>query len=208
MWLGISGPITSGVVGPVTVLRVLNYAAKWQTLMTGCLAIVGVTIAYQGAVLAYRAAMAKVDLDRGRERRELERKQLGLYLRLHFATNKLVNEAQSVVKTARTSSVQPKKFSPMHIRLTLRSEFDEAWTSLDLLPVSATVHVDAIRTIMPRATARLDSFPAGQMIEIGFMGVRYADPLYAYLEDCDLVIKAGNSLLKDLQVAAEQIEIG
>ena len=137
-WLGISGPVTSGVVGPVTVLRVLNYAAKWQTLMTGCLAILGVTIAYHGAVLAYRAAMAKVDLDRGKERRELERKQLGLYLRLHFATNKLVNEAQSVVKIARTSSVQPKKFSPMNIRLTPRNEFDEAWTSLDLLPVSAT----------------------------------------------------------------------
>jgi hypothetical protein len=63
----------------------------WQPLLAAIIALAG-------GALAYRGAMAKVYSDQNKDRREFDRRKIGIYLRLSFAGEKMGERATDLVK--------------------------------------------------------------------------------------------------------------
>jgi hypothetical protein len=166
---------------------------EWQTLIASFVAL-------GAATLAYHAAMAKVDYDRAKERRDTERKQLGLYLRVRHAAEKLRDEAHNVVILLgfNTRFLSRRTISPPQIQMTEREEFDEAWKNLELLPAVTSFDLDTIRSELPRALKRLKSIPDSDVIEIPTIGVSSTDPLGAYLKIAERIEKAAARIIATL----------
>jgi hypothetical protein len=98
----------------------------WQTFMAACVALVGGTMAYRGA-------MAKVTLDREAASFQLRRERLALFLKLEMALTILEGEVMrqrtwaDVPVAASRRKVSVKDFKFDHPR-----ELEEAWNNLDL----------------------------------------------------------------------------
>jgi hypothetical protein len=103
--------------------------------------------------------MAKVTADADRERRELDRKKIGLYLRLLYPIEKMNVRAEDVRKVLSGSSRADRKLPPSVIRIVMPDEVEEAWRNLELFPVEVAVALDVIRTELPNAKRLLDTFP-------------------------------------------------
>jgi hypothetical protein len=90
-WPGIATAV--GVVLIVTLIIVGSrddfHLKDWQPLMAAIIALAG-------GALAYRGAMAKVYADQDRDRRELDRERMRIYLRLRFALNSMGERASDV----------------------------------------------------------------------------------------------------------------
>jgi hypothetical protein len=98
----------------------------WQTSMAACVALVGGTMAYRGA-------MAKVTLDREAAAFQLRRERLALFLKLEMALTMLANE----VMRQRTWADVPvragtRKISVTDLKFDHPPELEEAWNNLDL----------------------------------------------------------------------------
>jgi hypothetical protein len=140
-WLGVWGPI-----------RISYDAVKdFQPLIAAMVAL-------GAATLAFRGAMAKVELDRENSRRDRSGRKLGLYLRLRFRLQRAVTEMghatvelDSLLEAAERDKTVTWK--PSDFRVTEFEEINEAWEKLDLLPEPAFDHVDRLRTLMPRINA-------------------------------------------------------
>ncbi|WP_375414643.1 hypothetical protein [uncultured Bradyrhizobium sp.] len=171
----------------------MNFALKeWQPLMASLIAFIAGTYAYKGA-------MAKVNYDRDRELRDLARKRLGLYLRLRYASEKLVVETRNVrMAVGFNISAGTRKTGVYAIKIAEKSEFNESWENLDLFPVSISVHIDAIRTKLPRAIEMLASFPDTTTFEVPATGPRYNDPVYRYANLCGQIEDVAATLIKSL----------
>src|SRR5947209_605163 len=76
VWLGIAGPMD------------LSKLKEWQTLVA---AIVAPSIAFGAAIVAYKAAMAKVNFDRKVHEETARRQRRGMLLRLRFALEHFIN---------------------------------------------------------------------------------------------------------------------
>jgi hypothetical protein len=119
----------------------------WQPLIAAILALSGAGIVYRGALLAYEAAMAKVNLDRAINASESKRVALGVCLRLDYSLKVLIYEAEnSAFLTLAGTSREPKTvtldevvvFSP-------ETAMDEAWISLDRFPPKLAEFISQIR---------------------------------------------------------------
>lgn len=132
VWLGMWGPLSWGIEGPITALRIVNYLQKWQTLMAGMMAIGAATIALYGARLAYKASMAKVDLDRKTLQETRERTTLGVALRASYAAQRIMLRASGHADWLELSDEIGKEWK-VEMRA-LFDELDEIWKHLDLFP--------------------------------------------------------------------------
>ncbi len=92
MWLGIWGPLD------------LHQLKELQTLLA---TLIGAGGAIGSATIAYRAAMAKVTLDREQAAKDLLRRKTGLYLRLEFALGRLAIEAREIERLTYVTFVPP-----------------------------------------------------------------------------------------------------
>lgn len=129
----------------------------WQPLMAA-------TIALVGGSLAYRGAMAKIDADKEKDHRDLERRKLGIYLRLRFACEGIASDAENGLRLTENKPLETnyRKISVNHLRFKDRSlEIGEAWNNLDLLPLEVSLRIEKIRTQLPQIDAHLDSYPNG-----------------------------------------------
>jgi hypothetical protein len=135
VWLGIWGPTNT------------TTWKEWQPIMASVIALGGAGIVFRGATLAYRAAMAKVDQDRELHLREVRRKQRGVYLRVAFAALVLEVDAAHLIKefTDPTGFGVTKLVNPSIIKLRGLSEFEEAWTNLDLFPGSLANSISSVK---------------------------------------------------------------
>lgn len=108
----------------------------WQPLMASIITLGGAGIVYRGATLAYRAAMAKVDLDREINRKSNRRRERGLYVRTRFALLVMYHDARHFGKTIQdptkphTSTIV--ELSSLTFRT--RDSFGEAWQQMDAFP--------------------------------------------------------------------------
>jgi len=125
----------TGVVGPANPTTL-----KEQPLMAALIALAA-------GALAYRAAMAKVYEDRERERRDLDRRRVGIYLRLGFAINLVLIEG------ARTSGMltagrefRSTRFKAEGLRFKSIDEINEAWQNVELLPLEVSAHLHEMRS--------------------------------------------------------------
>ena len=155
----------------------------WQTLTASIVAL-------GAATLAYQSAMAKVDYDRSRERRELWRKQLGIYLRLRFAAAELVRQTGVIKQTLGMDIYRGDRKVPAYlIKLGehLSKEFEDAWENLELFPVAASMSIDYVRDEFSRARKLIGTFPDADIIDVPKFGVDYRSPLYDYSVRCQRI---------------------
>jgi hypothetical protein len=110
----------------------------WQPLLAAA-------ILFGGAVIAYRAAMAKVNLDRELAERAIMRKRLALYLRLEFGLQNLAREAGAIREITKFVVLSgDKKIRAQDLHMTEPPEITEAWGYLDAFQNQT---VSALRTI-------------------------------------------------------------
>jgi hypothetical protein len=115
----------------------------WQTFMAACVALVGGTMAYRGA-------MAKVDLDREVHQSKVDREELGTYLRLRSTLTFVAQFAQSKadkIKAFRlglgTDSISA---ADMHPRMVF--SVDEAWKNLDMFEADVSKDIAEIKSLL------------------------------------------------------------
>jgi hypothetical protein len=126
-WLDLWGPID------------LSKLEKWQTLMTGFMALVAAGVAYWGAT-------AKVRHDREVVEAENMRRKLALYLKIEFAFRRLSEKAhqQDAVITFPPIDVD-REISREQIFMEEPPELEEAWTFLDLFPLKSIAEIRNVR---------------------------------------------------------------
>jgi hypothetical protein len=119
----------------------------WQPLMAAILTLGGAGIVYRGAMLAYRAAMAKVDFDREVNARESRRLALGVCLRLDYALKVLVYEAENtrLSSVTTTPASGPKTIKLDEVVFSRETETDEAWNNLDRFPRQLAQYIGEVR---------------------------------------------------------------
>jgi hypothetical protein len=207
-WLGISGPIR------------LSYdvVKDFQPLMAAMIALAAGT-------LAYRGAMAKVNLDRVEFDRRRVSEQLGLFLRLRAAAERVSEEARAKVKmlTFRPSADAMRTSITIiaeQLQVTIPDELTEAWTRLDLFPEASIRQIEALRRLLPTLQNEMEKFAAEKWtvewvlprFSIDLPGIptyRYpvpSDYLVSYStrcvvvkENCDLLVKGLGSAIENLK---------
>lgn len=159
-WPGIS--IAVGIILIVTLIVV---GLRDDFHLKDYASVIAAFVAVGGAMIAYQAAMAKIDEDRSRELRELDRRKLRLYLRLRFGLQRLSNHADAKdfivdppLNKDGTKSVNP-LIEVKSLRLDARSEIDEAWENLDLLPNLVAAEIDWLRREMLSIDEMLAGLP-------------------------------------------------
>jgi hypothetical protein len=152
VWLGILGPIN------------LEGLHRWQTLLASLVAVVA-------AVIAYAAAMAKVNLDRKISDEQTLRRALAIFLKLEFAIQVLRQEARDLQKKVDGWNTGP--FRTAALVISEPKELLEAWETLDLFPPKLTMALRMLRVTLivykndlarfePDATFPTKPFTTGQ----------------------------------------------
>lgn len=98
----------------------------WQPLIAAFVALAG-------GALAYRGAMAKVEQDADKNKRELLRRQLGLYLKLDITVRNFRDAAEGAGSKI-TFGEAGDRIRVGDMRLKEPPEIEEAWDNLDIFP--------------------------------------------------------------------------
>jgi hypothetical protein len=134
-WLGLWGPIDTSKL------------EKWQTLMTGVLALIAAGIAYRGAT-------AKVRHDREVLASENLRRKLALYLKLEFAFRQLIEKTRSLeVQLMFADTIPERTFGAADFAISEPPEFEEAWASLDIFPRQSIAEIRNVRNSLRKLAA-------------------------------------------------------
>lgn len=143
-WPGIATTVGLALIATLIIVGAKDdfHLKDWQPFMVA-------VIALGGGATAYWGAMAKVTADTDRERRELDRKKIGLYLRLLYPIEKKNVRAEDVRKAISGSRLTARKIPPSAIRIVIPEEVEESWKNLELFPVEVAVALDVIRTELP-----------------------------------------------------------
>jgi len=142
-----------GIAGPINLFKTLEALQPWQTLIAAFVAL-------GAATLAYRGAMAKVELDREEAERKRANERRGLYLRLRSRLKTLEGftaDVQSQIRRRSSESGSPIPVSYSLMTIPEVEELEEVWKNLHLFPNSAFPIIDDLRVILPRARRSLAS---------------------------------------------------
>ena len=152
-------------LGPMMALmKVADSLREWQILIASM-------VAFAAAVIAYKAAMAKVMLDREIADREVLRKKLSLYLKLEFALQVLGSEASVVVNSTEWIFNRNKSVTVEELKIAEPQEIGEAWNYLDVFPMQTIKELRIIRATLRKCAITLNGHPPGTKwtVEIGVM---------------------------------------
>jgi hypothetical protein len=153
--------------------------------------------------------MAKVYEDRDRERREIDRKKMGIYLRLRFAVHDMGERASDVRRFLNSYQTLAGKIPPEAVLIDVPQEIEDAWNSLELLTLDASLQLNGIRSELPKMARCMGVLDTSQGIAPwhGY-GVPRAHPLHPYAQSCDLVANCSEALLKALDQEINRIKEG
>jgi len=116
-----------GVDGPVTILRILNFASKWQVLFAAGVALIAATIAYLGAT-------EKVRSDEKSALRAERLRLRGIFLRLQYTVHAIENEAIFFLNELNGEPTLSGKLEKIvNINFAEEGGISEAWQALDLM---------------------------------------------------------------------------
>jgi hypothetical protein len=205
-WPGVT--LAVGVVLILTLIVVGSrddfHLKDWQT-------VVAAIIAFGAGALAYRGAMAKVNEDRDREQRELDRRKLGLYLRLRFGLERLSDHAtvKEFIILPPVEKDGTQRINPMvevkRLRLDNREELEEAWNSLDLLPSAVAAEIDWLRRELLMIDEMLTGLPpqtlAMEFIIPGELHGGYRQACIELRSHADRAIAAINGAIDSLKIS-------
>jgi hypothetical protein len=129
-WLDLWGPVD------------ISKLEKWQTLMTGVMALIAAGIAYRGAT-------AKVRHDREVVEAESKRRKLALFLKIEFAFRQLSEKARhgDAVFTFPPIDVD-QEIGRDRFLVPEPPELEEAWTYLDLFPSELIAEIRNVRNCL------------------------------------------------------------
>jgi hypothetical protein len=131
-WLGLWGPVD------------ISKLEKWQTLMTGVMALMAAGIAYRGAT-------AKVRHDREVLANETVRRKLALYLKIEFAFRQLSEKARRMDAEITFSPLSGTEvIRASHLSVEEPPELEEAWTYLDMFPRTIIAEIRNVRNCLRR----------------------------------------------------------
>lgn len=169
VWLGLWGAVD------------LSKLEKWQTLMTGFVAIVAAGIAYRGAT-------AKVRFDQEVLAAEYTRRKLALYLKVEIALTQLAERAWwASARLGHSQSVQ--HYTKRDFALDEPPELEEAWAFLDYFPRHLIAEIRNVRQCLRELAAIKADFGDGAISW---------DPLAAQ----PWVVKEGHRLAQGVCAAA------
>ncbi len=130
-WPGIATAVGILLIGAIAL-----DLSKWQPLLAALVALGGGTLAYQGA-------MAKIYADQEKDRREFQRKRLGVFLRTEHACDHLARRSNILAeKTSRELKEKTVKLSDL--KITDLPDFDEAWENLEMFPATVALSLSQI----------------------------------------------------------------
>jgi hypothetical protein len=156
-------------------------------------------IALGAAVLAYFAAMARINYDRRTAKFERINYRLGLYLRLRLRTLHLRDTASVLGKYVSLAKLTPEQFaSDMRAWPQTAPDLDEAWSHLEVFPKDAIGPLGELRDDHERLSTFANKPPDNRFNERrpGFVS-----------EICERITKNADQLLKQLEakiIATEQ----
>lgn len=194
-------PGIATAVGIILIVMISLDLSKWQPLAAAL-------IAFGGGALAYRGAMAKIDADREKDRIDIDRRKLGLYLRLRFATNRMVQQA-----TTHRELMNRRYYAGQGLRYDIKvedlrfeqfEEFEEAWRSLDLLPRTVSSNLDQIRDVMSKDELFLDNLGTDVVKNVSFVFTGHI------LAPCaaanEFLQKAGNAVIEEIDREVDRLK--
>lgn len=193
IWL--AAYIPSGIDGPVTMMRILRFASKWQ-------AVVAATVAVFAAWLAYRSSMAKVEFDRFIADRADRRARLAIYLKLGFAMRVLRHECEQLIKRIERHDARSRTFAAKSINPILPEAVVEAWDNLDKFPTSIARKLSSIRI----SFYNFDLYRSQDDREwkIPPIGPQHED-VWLLKESCDLAIGASKDISNRLDTEVRDL---
>jgi hypothetical protein len=209
VWLGLWGPIH------------LDRLQQWQTLLA---AIIAPSIALYAATLAYRGAMAKVNLDRAELDRRQMSEQLGLFLRVRAAAERVSEESGARIAML---NFQPSNdalrtsitIGPEQLSIAVPVELNEAWSRLDIFPAALIRQIEILRRLLPVLQSEMEKF-AAQKWTVEWVRPRYLidlpgapvyrfpvpdDYLVLYSKRCGVIKQSSDILLAGLSSAIESL---
>jgi hypothetical protein len=119
-------------------------------------------------------------------------------LRLLYPIERMNVKSEKARKVLTGYTMGARKFPPSAIRIEMPDEIEEAWKTLELFPVKATVALDVIRTELPKAKRLLETFPEQEIIEVPSIGVSYSHVLRTYADACGKLQDATAALIEAL----------
>jgi hypothetical protein len=187
-WIGIWGPIK------------LDVLREWQTLLA---AIIAPSIAIVAALIAYRGAMAGVNLEREIHHRQQASSKLGLHLRLISQMQRLLEDAIFTGDHLRDEVEHAKKHEDDNVKnpVTLNDDYDEvekAWERLELLPAAAFEPLDLIRTNLRIAKGLRNNRADGE----NFLRWRAVQ----YVRRCEKLSKHAEEIIPILKASIEELK--
>lgn len=140
--------LPAGMVGEVTLIRIVNYARSWQTLLAATLALGGAAAVYRGASLSYAAASERVRFDKETSDRAELRKEIGVCLRLEYALAVLAHEVKfwdTAMNDHTSSHKDDEKINEIDLAFTTENDLTEAWDNLNVFPPATARMVSGLR---------------------------------------------------------------
>jgi hypothetical protein len=143
----IEWPGIATAVGILLIAAIAIDLSKWQPLLAALIALAG-------GALAYRGAMAKIYADEDRDRRDFERKRLGVYLRAEHVFDLLERRAGVLEEKTRARELRKTTVTLNELKITSLPDLDEAWANLELFPRHLAFKISQIRS----SVTTLDNF--------------------------------------------------
>lgn len=175
VWLGLWGAVD------------LSKLEKWQTLMTGFVALIAAGIAYRGAT-------AKVRYDREVADRDEMRRKVALFLKLEVALTQLYERARILNNRFAVHRIGWEVYTSADFALDEPPELEEAWARLDVFPRHLIAEIRNIRDGLRRIGAI--------KLELGSDNLRWANGDYA---NRPWQVDQGHSLAGSIWHAAELV---
>lgn len=187
----------SGVIAVAIAVDPKGFSIReWQQLLAAFVAL-------GAATLAYQAAMAKVEMDRKRDRVDIVNRRLGLLLRLEQSVSKVAqhigailyfyDEAKTEGDLLRYKVLTPGELYPGPFP----DEISEAWSNLEMLPTDAILPLCILKEALPKLIEATSRFDPNKNWQIGPQ--RFPDfDLIRYMDSCRTIAKACETIRSEL----------
>jgi hypothetical protein len=155
----IEWPGVATAVGLILIVAIISDLSKWQPLLAALVALAGGGFAYSGA-------MAKIYADQDKDRRDFERRRLGIYLRTEHICDLLDSRAGVLVEKRRARGMGSRVVGIDDLKITRLPDFDEAWANLELFPPRIAITISRIQGSIRTLDTFIEHLPPDTKWEI------------------------------------------
>jgi len=151
VWLGLWGPVD------------LEKLKGWQPLMAALIALGAGTLAYRGAI-------AKVNLDREEAERKRNGERLGMFVRFRTSLERVHLEAVRCIDLIENNRphtlVQSVTLTAQNLIIYVPPELEEAWNRIDVFPAHLVESIESLRRLLPLIASELEKFSGERQLSL------------------------------------------